>query len=54
MDQTIPANHFDRSNPFFPIVVNYFIQLLGFKEVALRGKALTHLGPILGGQVKAR
>lgn len=30
-------NHFDRSKPFYPIVMNYIVQLLGFKELALRG-----------------
>ncbi len=30
-------NHFDRSKPFYPLVMNYVVQLLGFKELALRG-----------------
>ena len=30
-------NHFDRSKPFYPLVVNYIVQLIGFKELALRG-----------------
>lgn len=31
----VPTNHFNRSKPFYPIVMNYLIQLLGFKEIAL-------------------
>ncbi len=30
-------NHFDRSKPFYPLVMNYVVQLLGFKELAIRG-----------------
>jgi hypothetical protein len=30
-------NHFDRSKPFYPIVMNYLVQLLGFKELAILG-----------------
>lgn len=33
----ISPNHFDRSKPFYPIVMNYLAQLLGFKELALIG-----------------
>lgn len=29
-------NHFDRSKPFYPLVMNYVIQLIGFKELTLR------------------
>jgi len=34
---TAPVNHFDRGKPFYPLVMNYLIQLLGFKELAARG-----------------
>ena len=30
-------NHFDRGKPFYPLVMNYLAQLIGFKELALRG-----------------
>jgi hypothetical protein len=30
-------NHFDRSKPFYPLIMNYVGQLMGFKELALRG-----------------
>lgn len=30
-------NHFDRGKPFYPLVISYIIQLLGFKELAVRG-----------------
>lgn len=31
------VNHFDRSKPFYPLVMNYLVQLLGYKELAIRG-----------------
>ena len=34
---TTRINHFDREKPFYPLVTHYFIQLFGFKELALRG-----------------
>lgn len=30
-------NNFNRGKPFYPLVMNYLIQLIGFKELALRG-----------------
>ena len=30
-------NHFDRGKPFYPLVMNYVVQIVGFKELALRG-----------------
>jgi hypothetical protein len=33
----IPPNYFDRSKPFYPIVMNYIIQLIGYKELLVRG-----------------
>ena len=30
-------NHFDRSKPFYPLVMLYLVQLFGFKDMALRG-----------------
>ncbi len=36
---TPAPTHFDRSKPFYPLVMNYTTQLLGFKELALRGVA---------------
>jgi hypothetical protein len=35
--EAVPLNHFDRSKPFYPLVVNYVLQLAGFKEFAVRG-----------------
>lgn len=32
-----PIHHFDRGKPFYPLVMNYVTQLLGYKEVAVRG-----------------
>lgn len=34
--QPIPANNFDRSKPFYPLVVNYVVALHGFVELASR------------------
>jgi hypothetical protein len=33
----IPRNNFNRAKPFYPIVMHYIIQLIGFKELAIRG-----------------
>jgi len=33
----ISPNHFDHGKPFYPLVINYVAQLVGFKELALRG-----------------
>lgn len=33
----VPVNHFDRSKPFYPLVTHYLAQLIGFKELLLRG-----------------
>ena len=30
-------NHFDRGKPFYPLVMHYLAQLIGFKELGLRG-----------------
>jgi len=34
---TTPVNHFDRSKPFYPIVMGYLFQLFGLKEMLVRG-----------------
>ena len=34
---TSRLNSFDRGKPFYPLVMNYLTQLIGFKELALRG-----------------
>jgi hypothetical protein len=34
---TVPINHFDRGKPFYPMVMNYVLQLLGLKELSVRG-----------------
>ena len=36
MNSIIPQAHFDRAKPFYPIVMQYIIQLFGFKEIAVR------------------
>jgi hypothetical protein len=36
MDLGSIPNHFDRSKPFYPLVMNYIIQLIGFKELSVR------------------
>ncbi|SMO60344.1 hypothetical protein [Gracilimonas mengyeensis] len=33
----IPINHFDRSKPFYPLVMSYLLQYHGLKELAVRG-----------------
>ena len=33
----IPTNHFDRGKPFYPLVILYVAQILGFHELLLRG-----------------
>ena len=35
----VEPNHFDRSKPFYPLVVHYICQLFGFKELAAHGVA---------------
>lgn len=30
-------NHFDRSKPFYPLVMNYLVTLVGFKEIVIWG-----------------
>lgn len=37
MSTGVPKNHFDRSKPFYPLVMQYLVQLIGFKELAARG-----------------
>ncbi len=32
-------NHFDRGKPFYPLLTSYMSQLVGFKELAIRGFA---------------
>ena len=36
MNSNIPLAHFDRGKPFYPLVMQYVIQLVGFKELAIR------------------
>lgn len=33
----VEVNHFNRGKPFYPLVINYLAQLIGFKELGLRG-----------------
>jgi hypothetical protein len=54
MTQLLP-NNFDRSKPFYPLVVNYLTLLVGFKELGLRGvtgpqefETLINRSPALG------
>lgn len=37
MHSSVPINHFDRSKPFYPLVMNYLVLLIGFKDLAGRG-----------------
>ncbi len=37
MTTKVPINHFDRSKPFYPLVMNYLILLIGFKDLAACG-----------------
>lgn len=37
MNESIPIAHFDRGKPFYPLVIQYVIQLVGFKDLAVRG-----------------
>jgi hypothetical protein len=37
MNNPFQLVQFDRSKPFYPLVLNYFIQLIGFKELVIRG-----------------
>lgn len=34
---SVPANHFDRGKPFYPLVMTYISQLIGLKELLVRG-----------------
>lgn len=36
MSANVPLAHFDRSKPFYPLVMQYCIQLVGFKELTVR------------------
>jgi len=38
---SVPVAHFDPAKPFYPLVMQYVAQLVGFKELAVRGR----LGP---------
>lgn len=33
----VKQNHFNRGKPFYPLVINYLVQLHGHKEMSLRG-----------------
>lgn len=33
----MPINSFDRGKPFYPLIMSYIIQLLGLKEILVRG-----------------
>lgn len=37
MTTKVQKNHFDRRKPFYPLVMNYLILLIGFKDLAARG-----------------
>lgn len=37
MSGPIPLAHFDRGKPFYPLIMQYVIQLVGFKELGVRG-----------------
>src|SRR5262249_37091705 len=37
MNSPIPLVHFDRSKPFYPLVIQYVMQLASIKDFALRG-----------------
>ena len=37
MTLQVAVNDFDRGKPFYPLVMHYLAQLIGFKELALRG-----------------
>ena len=37
MNGAVPLAHFDRGKPFYPLVMQYAMQLVGFKELAVRG-----------------
>lgn len=37
MNTFVPLNHFDRGKPFYPLIMNYLILLIGFKDLAARG-----------------
>jgi hypothetical protein len=54
MDSITTPNHFDRGKPFYPLVMNYIVQLIGFKELAVRGVVRTqpYSGEILREIVK--
>ncbi len=43
MSHIIAPCHFDRGKPFYPLVINYLILLVGFKDLAARG-AISELG----------
>jgi hypothetical protein len=37
LTSSAPLNHFDRGKPFYPLIMNYLILLIGFKELGGRG-----------------
>jgi hypothetical protein len=49
----VPVNHFDRAKPFYPLVMNYLVLLIGFKELALRGLTAAQSLDQLAGRISA-
>lgn len=37
MSTSVPINSFDRGKPFYPLIMNYLVLLIGFKDLAGRG-----------------
>ncbi|MGA9756431.1 MAG: hypothetical protein WBV23_14940 [Desulfobaccales bacterium] len=37
MSTSVPINSFDRGKPFYPLIMNYLVLLIGFKDLAARG-----------------
>jgi hypothetical protein len=48
VNNSVSINAFDRSKPFYPLIVNYLVLLIGFKDIAARG-AIRELNKITTG-----
>ncbi len=42
MNHNVPLAHFDRGEAFYPLTMQYVIQLFGFKELAVRSVVAEH------------
>ena len=51
MNQNFPLVHFDRGKAFYPLIMQYVIQLVGFKELAVRSVVAEHSAQEVVGKI---